>query len=411
MRSTVDGRRAGRRTTLVLLAALLASGTTTPARAESVDERVQRAQAELEGSSARVQAAGVALARAAATLPTAQRDVNAARADLDAAQQALAVRTAAVTVGEAGVRSAERRVAAAQEQVDATALQLGRLIRRTYQAGPLQRVRAIATSGPEAFLQRTALLQRAFRGSDDVLQSVSAQRRALAREQVGVQVAQTALSAARDAAAREAAHAQDLIGRTEAAAARVTEIARARAQGLRDAREARADDLADYRAAQAASAELARRLREAAARAAREVVRRAASTSGWLWPADGPLTSRYGYRTHPIYGDRRFHAGIDIGAGYGNPVSASQAGTVVYAGSARGYGTLVLISHGTRDGKDLATGYAHMSSLLVSEGQTVSRGQTVGRVGNEGNSTGPHLHFEVRLDGDPVDPLDYVSAP
>ncbi|MEO6203858.1 MAG: M23 family metallopeptidase, partial [Mycobacteriales bacterium] len=103
--------------------------------------------------------------------------------------------------------------------------------------------------------------------------------------------------------------------------------------------------------------------------------------------------------------------GIDIGAGHGSAVSAAQSGTVVYAGRANGYGTLVLISHGTRGGKDLATGYAHMSSLLVSEGDTVTRGQTVGRVGNEGNSTGPHLHFEVRLNGDPVDPLDYVSAP
>jgi murein DD-endopeptidase MepM/ murein hydrolase activator NlpD len=130
-----------------------------------------------------------------------------------------------------------------------------------------------------------------------------------------------------------------------------------------------------------------------------------------LWPADGPLTSRYGWRTHPIYGDQRFHAGIDIGAGYGTPVIAAESGTVVFAGEASGYGTLVLISHGTENGKDLATGYAHMSALLVTEGQRITRGQQVGRVGNEGNSTGPHLHFEVRLDGDPVDPLGYVTPP
>jgi murein DD-endopeptidase MepM/ murein hydrolase activator NlpD len=105
----------------------------------------------------------------------------------------------------------------------------------------------------------------------------------------------------------------------------------------------------------------------------------------------------------------RFHAGIDIGAPYGTTVWASDEGTVVYAGEASGYGTLVLISHGTVNGQDLTTGYAHMSALLVSEGQHVTRGQQIGRVGNEGNSTGPHLHFEVRLDGNPVQPLDYVS--
>ncbi len=382
-----------------------------PARAESVDERVRRTQAELEGSSARVQQAGAALTRAAAELPTAQRDVNVARDDLAQAQDVLASTEVAVTRGEAVLRSAERRVAVAEGQIAASQLQLGRLIRRTYQLGPMVRVRAIAESGPATFLQRTALLQQAFRGSDDLLQALAVQRHALAEDQAQAQDAQQALDAVRDRAARDAARASTLTDRAEAAAARVTDLARARAQALRDARDARAQDLADYQAAQAASRELARKLREAAAQAARNSARRAASTTGWLWPANGRLTSRYGYRTHPIYGDRRFHAGIDIGAGYGSTVSATQDGTVVYAGRANGYGTLVLISHGTRNGKDIASGYAHMSQLLVHEGQRVTKGQTVGKVGNEGNSTGPHLHFEVRLDGDPVDPLDYVSAP
>ncbi|MCU1692731.1 MAG: Peptidase, partial [Frankiales bacterium] len=135
------------------------------------------------------------------------------------------------------------------------------------------------------------------------------------------------------------------------------------------------------------------------------------SRDGWVWPADGPLTSHFGWRRHPIFGDMRFHAGIDIGAAYGSPTHAADDGVVTYAGPASGYGTLVLISHGTRGGRDVTTGYAHQSALLVGVGDHVARGQQVGRVGNEGNSTGPHLHFEVRLDGDPVDPLDYVSPP
>ena len=130
-----------------------------------------------------------------------------------------------------------------------------------------------------------------------------------------------------------------------------------------------------------------------------------------LWPAPGRLTSRYGYRTHPIYGDRRFHAGIDIGGGYGAKVSAAESGIVTYAGYASGYGTLVVISHGQKGGRDLSTAYAHMSKLSVAKGQYVERGARVGAIGNEGNSTGPHLHFEVRLGGEPVDPLDYVDPP
>jgi murein DD-endopeptidase MepM/ murein hydrolase activator NlpD len=130
-----------------------------------------------------------------------------------------------------------------------------------------------------------------------------------------------------------------------------------------------------------------------------------------LWPAPGRLTSRYGYREHPIYGDRRFHAGIDIGGGLGARVSAAESGIVTYAGYASGYGTLVVISHGTRGGRDVSTAYAHMGRLTVREGESLDRGEKVGEIGSEGNSTGPHLHFEVRLNGDPVDPLDYVDPP
>jgi murein DD-endopeptidase MepM/ murein hydrolase activator NlpD len=130
-----------------------------------------------------------------------------------------------------------------------------------------------------------------------------------------------------------------------------------------------------------------------------------------VWPAPGRLTSRFGIRVHPIFGDARFHAGIDIGGGMGAQVRAARDGYVTYAGYASGYGTLVVVSHGTVGGRDLSTAYAHLSSISVNEGESVSQGQRVGGIGDEGNSTGPHLHFEVRRDGEPVDPLDWVSPP
>ena len=116
------------------------------------------------------------------------------------------------------------------------------------------------------------------------------------------------------------------------------------------------------------------------------------------------VTSTFGYRMHPIFGDRRLHAGIDLRAATGTPVYASGAGVVVWAGHRGGYGNTVVISHGG----SLATLYAHNSSLLVSVGDTVSRGQPIARAGSTGNSTGPHLHFEVRVGGTPVDPLRYL---
>nr|MBA2599890.1 peptidoglycan DD-metalloendopeptidase family protein [Actinomycetota bacterium] len=124
-----------------------------------------------------------------------------------------------------------------------------------------------------------------------------------------------------------------------------------------------------------------------------------------LWPANGSVTSGYGYRIHPIFGTRTLHAGIDIGAAYGSSVWAADAGTVTYVGVMSGYGNVVIVDHGG----GLATTYNHMSAFSVSNGESVGRGQQVGAVGCTGYCTGPHLHFEVRVNGSPVDPMPYLQ--
>ena len=122
------------------------------------------------------------------------------------------------------------------------------------------------------------------------------------------------------------------------------------------------------------------------------------------WPVPGPVTSGFGYRVHPIFHVRRLHTGIDLGAGTGDPIKATAAGTVISAGWRGGYGKCTLIDHGG----GLATLYAHQSAILVSVGQVVKRGAVIGNVGSTGYSTGPHLHFEVRVNGSPVDPMGYL---
>ncbi len=124
-----------------------------------------------------------------------------------------------------------------------------------------------------------------------------------------------------------------------------------------------------------------------------------------LWPAAGPLTSGFGNRTHPIFGDTRFHAGIDIAAPYGAPVIAADAGEVIFTGVLGGYGNAIVVDHGG----GLATTYNHLSAFRVGSGQRVGRGQLIGNVGCTGYCTGPHLHFEVRVNGSPVDPLPYLQ--
>ena len=122
------------------------------------------------------------------------------------------------------------------------------------------------------------------------------------------------------------------------------------------------------------------------------------SSSGLIWPVNGPVVSPFGWR----WG--RMHEGIDIGVGYGTPIHAAASGTVVYSGWMSGYGNFVIIDHGG----GMATAYGHQSSIAAGNGQSVSQGQVIGYVGCTGHCFGPHLHFEVRINGSAVDPLGYL---
>jgi murein DD-endopeptidase MepM/ murein hydrolase activator NlpD len=121
-------------------------------------------------------------------------------------------------------------------------------------------------------------------------------------------------------------------------------------------------------------------------------------------PVPGGVSSWYGYRIHPIYGDQRLHTGLDMNAGCGEPIRAAAAGRVFLADWKGGYGLTVMIDHGG----GMSTMYAHQSSAAVGYGQQVGAGQVIGYIGSTGTSTACHLHFEVRIGGNPVDPAPYL---
>ncbi|MDB5028056.1 MAG: peptidase [Candidatus Eremiobacteraeota bacterium] len=124
-----------------------------------------------------------------------------------------------------------------------------------------------------------------------------------------------------------------------------------------------------------------------------------------MWPASGPITSPFGMRNNPVTHVFRLHAGIDIGVGTGTPVAAAAEGRVIVAGwDDSGCGNMIILDHGGR----LATQYCHLSQIFVGVGQDVQRGQAIGASGSTGNSTGPHLHFGVRVNGRSVDPMSYL---
>jgi murein DD-endopeptidase MepM/ murein hydrolase activator NlpD len=174
----------------------------------------------------------------------------------------------------------------------------------------------------------------------------------------------------------------------------------AKRDALRNVKESKAEFLHEVAGLQRASSALAAQIRAAQASSVSYSAPgdTTPSAAGFIWPVNGPVTSGFGMR----WG--RMHEGIDIAAGSGTPIRAAAAGRVVYAGWMSGYGNLVAIDHGG----GVSTAYAHQSSIAVGNGQVVSQGQTIGYVGCTGHCFGPHLHFEVRINGTPVDPLGYL---
>ncbi len=199
---------------------------------------------------------------------------------------------------------------------------------------------------------------------------------------------ETAVIAARTTQARDV--------RDELVGAR-NDLAGTRQQKLTDLSKLSSQDRADAEeidALQAASAALTERIRAAQGQSSSTTP----SSAGLIWPVSGPVTSPFGWR----WG--RLHEGIDIGVSYGTPIHAAASGTVIYCGWESGYGNLTVLDHGG----NLATAYGHQSSIAVTCGQHVSQGDVIGYVGSTGHSTGPHLHFEVRINGSPVDPMGYL---
>jgi murein DD-endopeptidase MepM/ murein hydrolase activator NlpD len=177
---------------------------------------------------------------------------------------------------------------------------------------------------------------------------------------------------------------------------------------LQEARKDRATFQAEQDELRRASEELKSKVNDLLAQRRRQTQGRETPlyfTGGrFAWPLRGEVTSQYGSRVHPVFRTRMMHTGIDIDGNRGDPVRAAADGEVLYTGWLRGYGQVVILDHGG----DLTTVYAHLSGIDVVENRRVRAGDMLGRVGSTGITTGPHLHFEVRVNGNTVDPMRYL---
>jgi murein DD-endopeptidase MepM/ murein hydrolase activator NlpD len=422
LRSVYDTRAAGalsgddrplRRTAVTLAALLLAvtvplSASVADATSTQTDERTRRAEIRAEK------------ARAAGEIDA----LSATDAELEAA---VATLQGEVRAQEAVVADAERAVQQARDEADrlqqeqrATEDEIERLrdeVRdraiATYAGSDPASMRGIAEADPTDTQRRLALLE-AVQGSDrdtlDRLRGATA-RLESQRDSVAVALAEAeareaeadrqldALAAARDAEARKQAELRTRIAEfqaeVDALAAEEAELDRIIAE--RQAAEQRRRQEAAQRSLQRTSGPRRSNGQSSTPVTLADSGPPPPSASGLSWPCNGTVTSGFGQR----WG--RLHAGVDIAAPTGTPIYAAKGGTVIHAGPQGGYGNLVLIDHG--DG--FVTAYAHQSQIATSVGASLSQGQLLGYVGSTGRSTGPHLHFETRVNGSARDPMGF----
>ena len=291
---------------------------------------------------------------------------------------------------------------------------LSRLVRRTnvftdravatYKAGPAAYMDALLSSESVSDLvERYAYYESALDADATLLEEIKVLRAETEQQRDLVEAKEEQIAAAKRKLEDDRAEVAAMRARKADALA-----------SLRRALGAKRELLAQVESKRRSYVEAQRQLENDASRIESILAARASSSSPapavsngggrFAWPAAGPVTSGYGWRTHPIFGDRRFHSGIDIGAGYGATVVSGANGVVAFVGVMSGYGNVVVVDHGG----GLATTYNHLSSFSVSSGQSVGRGTPVGAVGCSGYCTGPHLHFEVRVSGSPVDPMPYL---
>lgn len=236
------------------------------------------------------------------------------------------------------------------------------------------------------FLERRYLLGKIYQADSTFLSELQDKADLIVRQQQGVEAQKNSIALLR----------QQLLARRDQYEAQADQQSQliTRLKDNRDALEAAQAQLTRD------SASLANLIRQRIAAANGVVL----GTGQMSFPTAGSITSRFGARFHPVLGYRRFHAGVDFGAPHGTRISAADAGKVIFSGWYGGYGNSVIIDHGG----GLTTLYAHASRLNVREGQAVTKGQSIAAIGSTGLSTGPHLHFEVRRNGSPVDPMGFL---
>jgi murein DD-endopeptidase MepM/ murein hydrolase activator NlpD len=383
---------------LVVLAAAPAGGADLSSDLDRVHERISQVRSQVATAASDRSALAKRVLEAADALDAADRDVSDATAELDRVHATLAERLESLDAVRRDLTARLDELAVLRTDMDTERGQAEAWARRAYMTGgasqPSIAFNAAAVADVSVGVAYLGVLTRhsseaADRLADLVIEEeqqtseIRAAEQAVANEVVEIE----ALGAS--AAQLES----DLVAKRDALAVAL------------DAQEAVLDQLDDAIAHfEGELASLAKEESSIRSQIALSAAPATTTSDGSVRPVPGAISSGFGMRIHPITGTRRMHNGVDMNASQGDPIRAFRSGTVILAGVKGGYGNTVMIDHGG----GMVTLYAHQSKIGVSVGTKVSAGQVVGYVGSTGDSTAPHLHFEVRLNGIPVDPTSYL---
>lgn len=371
-----------------------------PSYADDLDDQVQDLQGQIDSSRLEQENWQQVIEDVSAKLKQIQADLDAANARL----QSIRSRQAEIN---AQIVQTQNEIVKMEAYLKTRQNVLNRRVRAIYMHGQLNYLEVILGANSFSdFANRVELLKRVIRSDYNLILEIQKQKAAIEAKKAQLEEDKRQL----DALAAEAEKTQKEIAAKKAEQQKVLDTAKSN--------KAAAAQMEQDLNAQLASVRNLIQQRLAAAEAARQAAQQASSDEGgggsddnyvqgtgaMGWPCSGPITSPFGYRTHPIFGTTIFHAGIDIGVDYGTPIHAADSGVVVYSGWISGYGNAVIIDHGG----GVSTLYGHNQSLAVSEGQSVSKGSVIAYAGSTGNSTGPHCHFEVDVNGSPVNPMGYL---
>lgn len=373
-----------------------------PAYADDLDDQVQDLQGQIDSSRLEQENWQQVIEDVSAKLKQIQADLDAANARLQSIQTKQAEINAQIAQTQNEIVKMEAYLKTRQDV-------LNRRVRAIYMHGQLNYLEVILGANSFSdFANRVELLKRVIRSDYNLILEIQKQKAAIEAKKAQLEEDKRQL----DALAAEAEKTRQEIAKKKAEQQKVLDAAKSN--------KAAAAQMEQDLNAQLASVRNLIQQRLAAAEATRQAAQQQAAsddeggggsddnyvqgTGAMGWPCSGPITSPFGYRTHPIFGTTIFHAGIDIGVDYGTPIHAADSGVVVYSGWISGYGNAVIIDHGG----GISTLYGHNQSLAVSEGQSVSKGSVIAYAGSTGNSTGPHCHFEVDVNGSPVNPMGYL---